>query len=188
MGVIVAGGFLVVDGWALHGLPIIGYGSIWLLDFLMVGAREELMYRGYLQATLTRAMGFWPGAILISILFGAGHIPNPGESIVGISGVMMRALFYCYLLRLTGSLWAGIGFHAAWNWAQSYLYGTPQSGHVMLGHLLSTNPVGAPVLSGGGVGPEGSLLWAPPFAAGMLVFFWAMRRAGLIWNNTSPAP
>ncbi len=179
VGVIVAGGFLVFDGWALHGLPIIGYGLIWVLDFLIVGAREELMYRGYLQATLTRAMGFWPAAILISILFGAGHIPNPGETIVGISGVMMRALFYCYLLRLTGSLWAGIGFHAAWNWAQSYLYGTPQSGHVMLGHLLSVHPAGAPVLSGGSVGPEGSLLWAPPFVAGMLVFFWALRRARL---------
>jgi membrane protease YdiL (CAAX protease family) len=177
--VLVAGGFLAFDGLALDGLPIVGYGLIWLLDFLMVGAREELMYRGYLQATLTRSMGFWPAAILVSVLFGAGHIPNPGETVVGIAGVMLRALFYCLLLRRTGSLWAGIGFHAAWNWAQSYLYGTPQSGHVMLGHLFNTHPLGAPLMSGGSVGPEGSLLWAPPFAVGMLALFWALRRSGL---------
>jgi membrane protease YdiL (CAAX protease family) len=179
VGVLLAGGFLVFDGWALRGLPILGYGLIWLLDFLMVGLREEAMYRGYLQATLTRGMGFWPAAVLVSVLFGAGHLSNAGETVVGVIGVMIRALFYCLLLRLTGSLWAGIGFHAAWDWAQSYLYGTPQSGHVMQGHLLSSHPVGAPLMSGGSVGPEGSLLWAPPFVLGMLVFFWALRRSGL---------
>ena len=179
VGALLAGGFLVFDGWALHGLPILAYGSIWLLDFLMVGVREEVMYRGYLQATLTRGVGFWPAAVLVSILFGAGHIANAGETTVGVIGVMIRALFYCLLLRLTGSLWAGIGFHAAWDWAQSYLYGTPQSGHVMQGHLFSSHPMGAPLMSGGSVGPEGSLLWAPPFALGMVVFFWALRRCGL---------
>jgi len=180
VGVLHVGGYLVFDGWALHGLPIVGYGLVWLLDFLMVGVREEVLFRGYLQATLTRGMGFWPAAILLSVLFGAGHIPNAGETVVGITGVMIRAMFYCLLLRLTGSLWLGIGFHAAWDWAQSYLYGTPQSGHVMQGHWFSTHPMGAPSMSGGNVGPEGSLLWGPPFVLGLLVFFWVLRRAGLL--------
>ena len=179
VGVLHAGHFLIFNGWALHGLPILTYGLVWLLDFLMVGLREELMYRGYLQVTLTRGMGFWPAAILVSALFGAGHITNTGETVVGIVGVMIRALVYCWLLRLTGSLWLGIGFHAAWDWAQSFLYGTPQSGHVMQGHLFSTHPLGDPLMSGGTVGPEGSLLWAPPFALGLLVLFWVLRRAGL---------
>jgi membrane protease YdiL (CAAX protease family) len=180
VGALVAGGFLAIDGRALQGLPILGYGLVWLLDFFMVGVREEVMYRGFLQATLTRGIGFWPAAILVSMFFGAGHIGNPGETVVGVSGVMVRALFYCFLLRSTGSLWAGIGFHAAWDWAQSYLYGTRQSGHVMQGHLFSSHPLGAPLMSGGSVGPEGSLLWAPPFALGLLVFFWALRRSGLL--------
>ena len=179
VGVLYAGGFLAFDGWALHRLSILGYGLIWLLVFLLVAVREEVMFRGYLQATLTRGLGFWPSAILVSVLFGAGHIPNAGETVVGVIGVMIRALLYCFLLRLTGSLWLGIGFHAAWDWAQSFLYGTPQSGHLMQGHLISTHPLGAPLMSGGSVGPEGSLLWAPPFVLGLLVFFWALRRAGL---------
>jgi membrane protease YdiL (CAAX protease family) len=179
VGVLYAGGFLGFDGWSLRGLPMLGYGLIWLLIFLMVGVTEEVMYRGYLQATLTRGLGFWPAAIIVSLVFGAAHIPNPGETVVGIIGVVIRALIYCLLLRLTGSLWLGIGFHSAWDWAQSFLYGTPQSGHVMRGHLFSTHPLGAPLMSGGSVGPEGSLLWAPPFVLGLLVFFWVLRRAGL---------
>jgi hypothetical protein len=180
VGLLFAGRLLAFDGRALEGLPILGHGLAWLLVFLMVGVGEEVMYRGFLQKTLTRAIGFWPAAVLVSMFFGVGHIGNPGETLVGVSGVMIRALFYCLLLRLTGSLWAGIGFHAAWDWAQSYLYGTPQSGHVMQGHLFNSHPVGAPLMSGGGVGPEGSLLWAPPFALGLLVFFWALRRSGLL--------
>ena len=170
VGVLYAGGFLALDGWALHGLSILGYGLSWLLVFLLVGLREEVMFRGYLQATLTRGLGFWPAAILGSVLFGAGHIPNAGETVVGITGVMIRALLYCFLLRLTGSLWLGIGFHAAWDWAQSFLYGTPQSGHLMQGHLFSTHPLGAPLMSGGSVGPEGSLLWRRRSCLGCLCF------------------
>ena len=186
VGVLYACGFLIFDGRALRGLPILGCGLVWLLDFLMVGAREELMYRGYLQGTLTRGIGFWPAAVLVSVLFGAGHIANPGETVVGVTGVMVRALCYCLLLRLTGSLWSGIGFHAAWDWAQSYLFGTPQSGHVMQGHLFSAHPVGDPLMSGGGVGPEGSLLWAPPFMLGLLVFYSVLRSAGLFVAAQKP--
>jgi len=185
VGVLYACGFLAFDGWALHGLSILGYGLIWLLVFLLVSVREEVMFRGYLQTTLTRGLGFWPAAILVSVLFGAGHIPNAGETVVGIVGVMIRALLYCFLLRLTGSLWLGIGFHAAWDWAQSFLYGTPQSGHLMQGHWFSTHPLGALLMSGGSVGPEGSLLWAPPFVLGLFVFFWAVRRAGLFVVGTT---
>ena len=41
---------------------------------------------------------------------GAGHLSNPGETIVGVTGVMIRALFYCSPLRLTGSLRRGSDF------------------------------------------------------------------------------
>jgi membrane protease YdiL (CAAX protease family) len=188
VGVLYGAGFLSFDGLALHGWSIPGFGLAWLLVFLLVACSEELMFRGYLQASLARGLGFWPAGILVSALFAAGHIPNAGETAVGVIGVMARALVYCFLLRRTGSLWVGIGFHGAWDWAQSYLYGTPQSGHVMAGHLLGAHPVGQALLSGGAVGPEGSLLWAPPFALGMVVVFWTLARAGLSQGAASTRP
>jgi uncharacterized protein len=179
VGALHTGGYLVFDGKALQGLPALGYGLVWLLDFMIVGIREEALFRGYLQATLTRGIGFWPAAILLSLLFGAGHLQNVGESIPGIMGVIAHALFYCLLLRLSGSLWLGIGFHAAWDWAQSYLYGTPQSGHMMQGHLFMARARGNSLISGGSAGPEGSLLGLPAQVIGLFVFLWAVKRAGL---------
>lgn len=176
-----ADGHLVFGGAALHMLPALGYGLGWLLDFIMVAITEEALYRGYLQATLTRGVGFWPAAIVLSLLFGAGHLENVGETALGIIGVIVHGLFYCLLLRLSGSLWLGIGFHAAWNWAQSYLYGTAQSGHLMRGHLLVTHARGDALISGGSAGPEGSLLGLPVQAIGLLVFLWAVKRAGLFF-------
>ena len=64
MGALYADGHLVFGGAALQGLPALGYGLAWLLDFIMVGITEEALYRGYLQATLTRGIGFWPAVFL----------------------------------------------------------------------------------------------------------------------------
>jgi len=51
-----------------------------------------------------------------------------------------------------------VGFHAAWDWGETFFYSVPDSGTVFPGHLLSSSLHGAPWLSGGSVGPEGSVL------------------------------
>ena len=69
-------------------------------------------------------------------------------------------------VRVSGSAWWAIGCHASWDWAESYFYGTADSGFVARGHLLSTTAVGPPLWSGGAAGPEGSVL---VFAAMLLL-------------------
>ena len=39
-------------------------------------------------------------------------------------------------MRLTGSLWWVIGFHAALDWVQDFFYGTSNSGNVLLRALI----------------------------------------------------
>jgi membrane protease YdiL (CAAX protease family) len=183
VGVLDAGGYLVFDGRLLHGLPILKYALVWLLAFLLVGMSEEMFFRGYVQSALTRGIGFWPAAALISIVFGACHVGNPGESYAGLTGVVVFGLIFCALLRISGSLWLGIGFHTAWDWSQSYLYGTPDSGTMMRGHLLETRAIGDALISGGNAGPEGSLLGAPVMAAGIVLLILAWRRFGVLSNE-----
>ncbi|HTZ72209.1 MAG TPA: type II CAAX endopeptidase family protein [Acetobacteraceae bacterium] len=180
--ILVAGGYLSVAGVALATGPAVYYALLWGLVFLLVGMGEELLFRGYLQFTLARAMGFWPAALVMSLLFGAGHYGNGGETIFGLAGVVIAGLAFCLLLWLSGSLWLGIGFHAAWDWAQSYLYGTPDSGLMMHGHLLITHAAGNARLSGGSVGPEGSLLAAPVMLAGLLLLALTLRETRLTVN------
>ena len=56
----------------------------WAVMFLLVGFFEEFLLRGYSQFTLTRVMGFWPAAVLLSCTFGLIHIRNGGEEWTGL--------------------------------------------------------------------------------------------------------
>ena len=113
-----------------------------------------------------RAIAFWAAAVVMSCLFGAGHLFNPGETAPGIAAVFLAGMVFSYALWHTGSLWWAIGFHMAWDWAQSFLYGVPDSGFLSAGRLLKTHPMGNPLLSGGTTGPEGSVLRDAHIAAG----------------------
>jgi hypothetical protein len=159
VGLLAALNSIVFGGSAPYGgSAIIGYAFFWALDFFLSGFYEENLLRGYIQHALARGVGFWPAALCTSVVFGLTHISNTGETLVGITQVVLAGLIFCSGLRLTGSLWWSIGFHSAWNWAQSFVYGTLNSGIPAVGHWLSSHPVGDPRISGGEVGPEGSLV------------------------------
>jgi len=158
------GGLLTFDGQVLHGKSAWNYGLQWGLAFLLTALFEESLLRGYLQSTLARGIGFWWAALLLSSGFGATHLANHGESPVGIGSVVVVGLVFCLSLWLTKSLYWAVGLHAGWDWAQSYLYGVPNSGHVASGHLFATHPSGRLIWSGGPTGPEGGVYVIPTLA------------------------
>ena len=154
-------GLLAFDGQLLQGTALLKYAVLWGLMFLLVGIFEESVTRGYLQFTMARGVGFWWGALLFSFLFGFAHSSNPGESPVGLFSAGAIGLVFCLSLWYTGSLWWAVGFHAAWDWGESYFYGTSDSGLIVRGHLFGEHPTGKLLWSGGATGPEGSLLVVP---------------------------
>lgn len=171
-------GYLVMDGRSLSGGSVLRYAAEWGLFFLLVGFFEESIMRGYVQFTLTRGIGFWWGALIMSFLFGFGHGHNVGESPVGLFSAGAIGLVFCLSLWYTGSLWWAVGFHAAWDWGESYFYGTADSGMIARGHLFSEHPVGKLLWSGGATGPEGSILVAPLLLIIVVaMFLWWGRRA-----------
>jgi membrane protease YdiL (CAAX protease family) len=147
-----------LGGLALHGARIFKFALFWGGLFLVVGLFEESLLRGYPQFTLTQGMGFWPAAILLSCLFAALHLGNPGETWVGLLAVAAIGFFLCLTLRRTGTLWFAVGFHAAWDWGESFLYSVPDSGGMVTGHLMRSTFHGSHWITGGSVGPEGSVL------------------------------
>ena len=186
-------GNLVFDGRLLFGFSAIRYGAIWLLGFLMVALVEEYLTRGYVLFTLTRglagvyswllktprakALGFWTAALLLSLGFGLGHRSNPGESPVGLLSAGLGSIVFCLSLWRTGSLWWAIGFHATWDWAQSFLYGVADSGIMVQHHLLATHPAGKPLWSGGTTGPEGSIFVIPLLFLLCVIIVFTLPRA-----------
>jgi hypothetical protein len=143
---------------AMHGARIVRFGVFWAVMFLLVGFFEEFLLRGYSQFTLTRAIGFWPAAVLLSCTFGLIHIRNGGEEWPGLLAAAAIGFFFCLTLRRTGNLWFAVGFHAAWDWGETFVYSVPDSGTIFPGHLLESSFHGPGWLTGGMVGPEGSVL------------------------------
>ncbi len=167
-------------GLDLHGIQILYWAVLWGVLFLLVGLLEEYSFRGYLLHTLADGIGFWPAAIILAILFAWVHMGNSGETRVGIVAVVFFAMFASATLRATGNLWLAVGAHAGWDWGQSYFYGVNDSGTVLPGHLLNPLPNQAPVwLSGGSVGPEGSvvtlILWGL-MTVGFLIIYQRQTR------------
>jgi len=152
---------------ALHGFSLgsvalsvadaVKYGGLYGIAFLMVGLFEEFSFRGYMQATLGPGIGFWPAAIILSILFGAIHLSNGGEAWFGAAMAGSFGVLAAFALQRTGNLWFPIGMHAAWDWSETFFYSVPDSGFLAKGHLFNSTFHGPTWLTGGTVGPEGSV-------------------------------
>jgi membrane protease YdiL (CAAX protease family) len=143
---------------ALRGRELWGYAALWVVVFLCVGLFEEFLFRGYAQFTLATGIGFWPAATALSAAFGAVHLFNPGEGRVGALSVFAIGMFFCLTLRRTGNLWFAVGLHAAFDWGETFLFSVPDSGLVAPGHMLNSSFHGPAWLTGGTVGPEGSVM------------------------------
>jgi uncharacterized protein len=142
---------------AEHGVAILRWALLWGLFFVLVGLFEEFAFRGYLQFTLADGIGFWPAAWLLSIGFGSAHLMNRGESRVGALSVVAIALVFALTLVRTGNLWLAVGWHAAFDFGETFLFSVPNSGNVFAGHLSNATLHGPVWLTGGTVGPEGSV-------------------------------
>lgn len=175
--VVFALGDFRISGLATHGRDLAIASAAWLLPFVVTGLSEEFTFRGYMQYTLTTGIGFWPAAIVTSCLFAGAHTHNSGESPIGIFEVALFAIVFCFVLLRTGNLWWGIGFHAAWDWGETFFYGVPDSGLKAWHPLLASSSSGPDWLTGGTAGPEGSILTCIALLATAAYVAWRYPRA-----------
>ncbi len=160
----------------LHS-QILGWGVLWFFFFLLVGFFEEYSLRGYLLYTLADGIGFWPAAVIQAVLFARGHMGNGGETRIGIIATGIFALFAAATLWRTGNLWLAVGAHAGWDWGQSFFFGVNDSGIQMPGHLFNPRATQGPEwLTGGSVGPEGSVVTLILWALMAVLFLWLNRK------------
>lgn len=109
---------LSASGWALAlGLA---------LGCLLIGAGEELLFRG-VALTFTRARyREWISALVTTVLFAAFHLP--GGVLVAIGAGLTGGLLYV-VRRVSGGIVLPIAAHAVWDFAvySSYLGPHPAS-------------------------------------------------------------
>ena len=169
-------GVFSFGSFALHGAQTLEYGLAFGAIFVLIGLEEEFHYRGYGLFTLASGIGFWPAAVVSSALFGYSHADNAGENWLGLVNAGLGGLVLCLMLRRTGDLWLAIGFHTGWNWAQSFFFGAPTSGYLLPNHLFQSRFSGPAWMTGGTVGPEGSVVCSFFFVVlAVLVEAWFRR-------------
>lgn len=135
--------------WAATGLTF--------ANLLPAAAGEELLLRGYIFAVLREWIGWRWTLIATSIVFGLFHVPNPGADAESVLLVMLAGFFLGSVVLATGSLYAAIVAHFAWNWVMAAGLHTPVSGIPVLAPDYRVVDAGPDWLTGGPWGPEGGL-------------------------------
>jgi membrane protease YdiL (CAAX protease family) len=148
--------------WAFGGYRVIGYHDAAVLlpalgISLSSGFSEEIIMRGLFFRLVEKWLGSWAALALSAALFGALHLGNPNATLPAAVAIMLEAgIMLAAIYMITRRLWAAIGVHAAWNFAQGGIYGINVSG-LQLDGLLRPDIRGSALLTGGGFGAEASL-------------------------------
>jgi membrane protease YdiL (CAAX protease family) len=153
-------------------------GVLWLAallaGFLLQGGVEEWVFRGYIYHALRERWRRGTAVLVSSLLFAALHGANPDFSAAALLNTFLAGMIFASLVEQSGSLWSAVLAHGVWNFAVSSLLSLPVSG-VSLPHLLVLSVQGPDLLTGGGFGPEGSLLLS---LLALPIALWIGRRPG----------
>ncbi|GIJ48272.1 CAAX amino protease [Virgisporangium aliadipatigenens] len=182
---------LVIAVIALFGgYSVEGYGSLWSALAVTGGmacaaTMEELAFRGLLFRTLEERFGTYRSMAVSGALFGLLHLVNSGATLRGAIAIAFQAgLMLAAVYAATRSLWLPIGIHFGWNVAQGAIFGTTVSGAEDARKGLLDGVLDGPAaLTGGGFGPEGSVLSVLVGLAVTVVFLRIAKRRG----NVVPA-
>jgi membrane protease YdiL (CAAX protease family) len=119
---------------------------------------EELLLRGILFRITEEAAGTWIALAVSVVVFGLLHAGGAASSpaatvVVALAGGLLPGAAYVLRRRL----WIPIGIHAGWDFVQDIILGVTLAGHQVPG-LVRAQITGPGVVTGGGMGPEGSLV------------------------------
>jgi membrane protease YdiL (CAAX protease family) len=130
-----------------------------LAFFLISGAFEELIFRGFPFQALVHNLGGAAAVAITSVVFGLAHLANPSASAISTINTMLAGVWLGLAYLMTRSLWLATALHYSWNVAMIFIFGLPVSGFTMLNQLAWLRGTeSAPVwISGGSYGPEGGV-------------------------------
>lgn len=150
------------------GLAALGGILLVIPGWLVQGAAEEVLTRGWMMPALAARYRPWLGVLLSSLFFTAAHGLNPNLTALALINLFLYGLFAAFYALREGLLWGVCAFHSAWNWAQGNFFGLAVSGNQAQGGMLfDLMETGPDWFTGGAFGPEGGLAVTLVLLAGM---------------------
>lgn len=140
-------------------IPILLTSGMMLIFFSVGAFGEEVLFRGYLLQTMSRAKLFWLGALLTSLLFASAHNNNPHATVLSWLNTFIAGFWLAIAYWKTRNIWFPFGIHLAWNWVQGAFFGINVSGlsELAANPLLKVSEQGNFFISGGNYGIEGGI-------------------------------
>lgn len=142
----------------LQGIGVATPTLVILIGFLIQGATEEILCRGWLMPILAARYNLWIGILVSSSFFGLLHGLNPGVTVFAVVNIVLVGIFFSLFALRQGSLWGACGLHAIWNWLQGNFFGFQVSGQDSGPTLFNLKETGPDWLTGGVFGPEGGFV------------------------------
>jgi uncharacterized protein len=161
--------------WA--GVGAIPGVLIMLVGWLVQGAAEETLTRGFLLPVFGTRFGPAWGIVVSSALFSSLHLMNQNLNWIAMINLFLFGVFASIYAMKEGGLWGVFAIHSLWNWAQGNLFGLEVSGSSIGGTaLINLKETGPNILTGGAFGPEGGLAITLVLVLGCLVLFFYTSR------------
>ncbi|OJJ19253.1 hypothetical protein BKI52_20795 [marine bacterium AO1-C] len=145
--------------------------TILLLEDVLVGYWEEIVFRGYIFQNMVVGLGLRWAIGISCLLYGLIHAANPNASLLSSSIIMLFGFLRLYGYLSTQMLWLSMGMHIGWNFFQGPVFGFAASGHSQV-TFFKLKLVGQSWLTGGAFGPEGSILIIPIIILALVVMRW----------------
>lgn len=192
MFVLVVGLNLLFGGVKLEGiafqpkmLPIL---ILSFLGYLIQGASEEILCRGYFCVSVSRWMPLWVGMVVNSIAFALLHLANPGLSPLALLNLFLFGIFMTVYMVRRGNLWGVCAIHSIWNFTQGNIFGLQVSGMTSENTVLRTVQNDNMTLwNGGAFGPEGGLCVTFVLIAAILIV-WLFCKNRDLGQTADPIP
>jgi uncharacterized protein len=137
------------------GMLARNFGYLFLF-FLMAGAFEELMFRGFPLQALIHNLGGWTAIGITAVFFGLAHITNTNASLFSTINTILAGAWLGIAYLMTRSLWLATALHYSWNLVMVFVFGLPVSGLTTFQNLAWQHGESKPPvwISGGDYGPE----------------------------------
>lgn len=178
VGISAAFGYVAVEEGNSQPQGVVALGGVLLvlLGWVVQGAGEELLTRGWLLPVVGARYNPVLGLIVSSLVFAVLHSLNPNLSPVAILNLALFGLFTTLYALYERGLWGVFSIHSIWNWAQGNLFGFEVSGmNSPGGTLFDLMEVGPDVVTGGPFGPEGGLAVTAVLIISCLAVWWLGR-------------
>ncbi len=159
-----------------QGVRALGGVLLIVAGWLVQGAAEEVLTRGWLLPVIGARYNPWTGIIGSAVFFSVLHSMNDNISAVAFVNLFLVGIFAALYAIHEGGLWGVCGFHSAWNWTQGNLLGFEVSGNQLTGTLINLKEVGPDIVTGGLFGPEGGLAVTVVLLMGCVVMGYFMRQ------------